>query len=1152
MSDQQHQLRPADILVVDDEPESLRLLIDILAKRGYKLRPATDGRQALAAARLKPPDLILLDVMMPAQSGFEICEQLKRDEATANIPVIFISALNQTIDKVKAFSLGAVDYIDKPFQVHEVLARVETHLALHHMQQELQQRHIQLQQEMAERQRANEALAYRLDIEKFVSKQIVRFINAYGEQFGSEISQFLEAVGEFIQVDGVAVGVFDQDYSRIDQIFEWPAGTLANGEETDVGVSLRRMSWTLERLCRLETISYEDIAALPPEAGFEKKRLEDLSIKSFVADPLVVRGRLWGFFGYFSRQPREWPQEALWLLQATGQVLAEVFERKRMEQELYELRLQINILFDNSPLGVALTTSEGRILAVNKPLLKMFGFPEAELLALNVTDLYQQRADREQLLERVQTEGVVHDFGVQLKRKDGSLFNASMNVNRLTSSGREVILAMIEDVTPQIELEQALRRREQEVKTLIENSPDVIARFDPEYRHLYVSPAIEQITGLPPKDFIGRSNRDLGMPEPQLNLWEEMLARVFRTKQEVRFDYSFPAADGPRYFESHMVPELAADGTVQSVMGINRDITTRKKAEAALQASEAALKETNQGLERRISELTVLNLIAQTITTVTDFQAALETVVGTVAHLFNASGTSITLLDPAGEGMKVVASFEESGSTARSNPRAEAERSISLDELVPADSGPLRERLLKEGRPISFSPLRTTSPLPSGLDWFQAANIDALMMVPLQIRGEIMGLLTVAANRPGQEFTPDEESLAETIAGQIAGAIEVARLFEEEQRQRRLAESLRQVATALSQSLDQATVLRTIFEQLRQVLAYEGAVIGLIEGDELVISEAIGLSQDYLGYRLSLKSESPLIQVLTRREALILNNTSFNWFQRDEPGSWMGAPLIIGRSLIGLLAIQQGQAGGTYQQEDLQILQIFANQAAISIENARLYEQAQTVAVDAERQRLARELHDSVTQSLYSLTLLTNGWATMAGQGRLEVEKVADHFKQLEGISIQGLREMRLLLHQLRPPVLEKVGLVGALQQRLEAVEHRVNIETRLLTQGEVDTLPIALAEQLFFIAQEALNNAVRHAEATEITVRVQAEDEHLLLTVTDNGKGFEPARPSFGLGLASIRERTGDIEGEVEITSVSGQGTTVKATVPLKPPATG
>ena len=137
--------RPS-ILIVDDMQVNLRLLTQILTTRDYMVRPVTDGALALSAARAAPPDLILLDIVMPQLSGYAICEALKADARTRDIPVIFISARHEVLDKVKAFSLGAVDYITKPFQAEEVLARVHTHVTLRRLQQELETKNSQLQQ----------------------------------------------------------------------------------------------------------------------------------------------------------------------------------------------------------------------------------------------------------------------------------------------------------------------------------------------------------------------------------------------------------------------------------------------------------------------------------------------------------------------------------------------------------------------------------------------------------------------------------------------------------------------------------------------------------------------------------------------------------------------------------------------------------------------------------------------------------------------------------------------------------------------------------------------------------------------------------------------------------------------------------------------
>lgn len=159
MPSQPNSTPKADILVIDDTPENLNLLSAMLTEQGYKVRSVTKGSTGLRGAQTTPPDLILLDINMPQMNGYDVCQSLKADARTRDIPVIFISALGEVVDKVKAFSVGGVDYITKPFHVEEVLSRIETHLSIRRLQKHLQEQNVQLQQEIRERERAEEKFA---------------------------------------------------------------------------------------------------------------------------------------------------------------------------------------------------------------------------------------------------------------------------------------------------------------------------------------------------------------------------------------------------------------------------------------------------------------------------------------------------------------------------------------------------------------------------------------------------------------------------------------------------------------------------------------------------------------------------------------------------------------------------------------------------------------------------------------------------------------------------------------------------------------------------------------------------------------------------------------------------------------------------------
>jgi PAS domain S-box-containing protein len=262
----------------------------------------------------------------------------------------------------------------------------------------------------------------------------------------------------------------------------------------------------------------------------------------------------------------------------------------------------------------------------------------------------------------------------------------------------------------------------------------------------------------------------------------------------------------------------------------------------------------------------------------------------------------------------------------------------------------------------------------------------------------------------------------------------------------------------------------------------------------------------------------------------------------DHSRQALGVPLKRGDQLIGVLSVLDDERGG-FDEDEVQLLCLFANQAAVAIENARLRQRAEQAAVREERGRLSRELHDSVTQSLYSLTLLAEGWRRLAGAGRLP--NVDEPLTELGEIAQQALKEMRLLVYELRPPELEKEGLLGALHRRLGAVEERAGVEARLMADKVVE-LPEPVEQMLYRIAQEALNNALKHAAATSVTVYLRTDDERVELEVVDDGRGFDPDATGAGggIGLSSMRERVEKLAGTLTIHSKPGEGTRVMVSV--------
>jgi signal transduction histidine kinase len=203
-------------------------------------------------------------------------------------------------------------------------------------------------------------------------------------------------------------------------------------------------------------------------------------------------------------------------------------------------------------------------------------------------------------------------------------------------------------------------------------------------------------------------------------------------------------------------------------------------------------------------------------------------------------------------------------------------------------------------------------------------------------------------------------------------------------------------------------------------------------------------------------------------------------------------------------------------------------------------------AITEERSRLAREMHDSVTQSLYSLTLFSHAARRMAED--IGDDRLGRQIGQIGTTAVKALKEMRLLVYELRPRVLKKEGLIRALRQRLEAVEGRSGVEARLMVDDLV-RLPRSVEQELYRIANEALNNTLKHAAATSVVVYLRELDGRIELEVVDDGIGFEPdVMPDHGgMGLESIRERAERLGGKAIIRSAPGEGTSVKVTMNLE-----
>ncbi len=267
------------------------------------------------------------------------------------------------------------------------------------------------------------------------------------------------------------------------------------------------------------------------------------------------------------------------------------------------------------------------------------------------------------------------------------------------------------------------------------------------------------------------------------------------------------------------------------------------------------------------------------------------------------------------------------------------------------------------------------------------------------------------------------------------------------------------------------------------------------------------------------------------------------WWPKGHPDmrSFLGVPIVARDEVIGAFYLTEKVDARSFDDADRELIELLAAHAAIAITNARLYERSRELSILSERNRLALELHDAVTQKLFSLNLAAESAATLLNR---DAESARHQLERVRALSREALDELRSLIFGLRPADLEHDGLEGALRKEVAMVSRVHGIEVRLSARSVPDG-DAARDAQVLRIANEAVHNAVRHAAARHVAVDLRGDGDTLLaLEVSDDGHGFDPADPelrSRHLGLTSMEERAAELGGRLEISSAPGGGTTVR-----------
>jgi hypothetical protein len=431
--------------------------------------------------------------------------------------------------------------------------------------------------------------------------------------------------------------------------------------------------------------------------------------------------------------------------------------------------------------------------------------------------------------------------------------------------------------------------------------------------------------------------------------------------------------------------------------------------------------------------------------------------------------------------------------------------------------------------------------------WGDTHNLTHHATVPLTIRGKRFGILNVAS--PGKKYFSNEElTLLESVAYQIGTAVERTKLYEREKKQVEYYAKIDELTRHIRNINDPDVLLRTVMEQIGKNFDWTAAAIIMKRGDRLALQALYRngtprLMNETWRFRDIKNISDIIVQAYLEQKVCASDQKDFIFPALNHHGgqSSVAIPLKLHEmrdEKKGVLFISRHYE--PFTDYEFEILKVLAEHISLAMEEARLYAERQQLLLTEERSRLARDLHDSVNQKLFSLSLTARGLKEML---KHEDQTVIEGINNIGQLAQEALTEMRSLIWELRPDNVDK-GITDLLKGYAEKIGLNVTIQMK-----EDSHLTPKAEEALCRIGQEALNNVKKHARTNRAQIRIECQPDAVRMVVSDQGQGFSLERASNvnkALGLTSMRERAAQVNGSLEIESIEGKGTTITVIVPI------
>lgn len=575
-------------------------------------------------------------------------------------------------------------------------------------------------------------------------------------------------------------------------------------------------------------------------------------------------------------------------------------------------------------------------------------------------------------------------------------------------------------------------------------------------------------------------------------------------------------------------------------------------------ANQAAIEYENAKLfnetTQRADETKTLLSIQQAITSRLELGSVLRLIAGEARRLTNSNSTAVYLVDENAEELELAV-------LSGVNHNALAGMRIPIRGSAAGESLLLHESMIFDRERIENTPEHKLA---------EITEMHTCLYVPLFAGSRPVGVIA-AFSRIDGEFNSEDERIFSMFAPSAVIGIENARLYQEEKRElqeneqrRHVAEGLREILRALNSNRSLDEILEFIVREAARLLHTDSAALFRLAEDKttLALEASCGLPH-YARNETRVNSDDGVLgkSFIERRPVVKNDLTEIDSMYQINPAqsahlkwlhdnccSMMAVPLICKDEVYGGIALyfkkEEKQPSRVITKEEIGLAMTFADQAALAIDNTRLRKQAEDMAVAAERNRLARDLHDAVTQTLFSSSLIAEVLPKIWERSREDGMKRLEELRQL---TRGALAEMRTLLFELRPATLVEAPLGDLLRQLSEAVTGRARIPVSLDVKGTAK-LPPEVKIVFYRITQEALNNISKHSGATKAVIELRANEDEQLgvivanLRITDNGKGFDPGGVTsehFGIGI--MKERAEAAGAKLKVSSEPGAGTVIE-----------